>query len=307
LFAGAARPGGGSTYALTWFGSARDPQAVAEAASMVAAELISRVQLQPRAVLDTRPEVGALETLLLNRSGNRVVHVPTVAIAPLAERRDLDRARGALDTYDWVVLTSKRGVDALFDGLQQELPRSVRWAAVGPTTAKALRERGVDVDAEPAIAVGEAIPAAMAEGGPLRGSRVLLARADSAAASLPDLLRRSGADVDDVVAYHSVTAPDSSRRPLAEALADPALEGVIFASGSAVRGLVELGGAGLARARRLKVFTIGPKTSAVAREHGFVVTAEAPTPDAAGIDAAVRSGLEREVARWVESQFPTSC
>jgi uroporphyrinogen-III synthase len=202
-----------------------------------------------------------------------------------------------------VVLTSKRGVAALFDGLQGTVPESVRFAAVGPTTAMALRERGVDVHAQPEIAVGDEIPRAMAGGGLRRGDRVLLARADAAAPSLPVQLWFYGADVDDVVAYRTIPGPGDSREPLLSALGDPDLQAVVFASGSAVHGLVELVGAQAARA--LRVFTIGPSTSAVARAHGFSVSREARTPDAAGLGAAVRQAMEEEVTRWLEPQFQT--
>src|SRR5438874_1039543 len=88
----------------------------------------------------------------------------------------------------------------------------------------------------------------------------LLARADAAAADLPAALRAAGALVDEVAVYHTVVGPDSSRAGVAAALADPALAGAVFASGSAVRGLVRLGGE---PARRLPAVTIGPSTTAV--------------------------------------------
>jgi uroporphyrinogen III methyltransferase/synthase len=261
--------------------------------------------MRTHTILDTRPDLDIQGAELLRESGWRVVHVPTVAIAGIDENSDLERARRGLATYQWVVLTSKRGVAALFDGLQEAVPRSVRFAAVGATTATALRERGIEVDAQPALAVGDEIPRAMANHGLRRGDRVLLARADGAAASLPVQLWLQGADVDDVVAYRTIPAPPDSQKPLISALADPELEAVIFASGSAVRGLVELAGPLVDLARSLRVFTIGPRTSAAARELGFTVTGEARNPDAVGLSAAVKQALEEEVTRWLEPQLPT--
>jgi uroporphyrinogen III methyltransferase/synthase len=235
-----------------------------------------------------------------------VIHVPTVATAAIDGNAELERARRSLGAYQWVVLTSKRGVAALFDGLEETVPPSVRFAAVGATTARALRERGVDVDAQPELAIGDEIPRAMAGQGFRHGDRVLLARADGAAASLPVQLWLKGADVDDVVAYRTIPAPPDSRKPLLNALADPELKAVVFSSGSAVRGLVDLAGDQANRARRLPVFTIGPRTSAAARDHGFTVAGEARTPDAAGLGAAVKQADEEEVTRWLELQLPPS-
>ncbi len=154
----------------------------------------------------------------------------------------------------------------------------------------------------PEAATAAAIPDAMARDGSLNGARILLARADAADPALPRRLAEMGAEVDDVVAYHTATAPSGSRRSLAAAMADPQLEAVIFASGSAVRGLLDLNG-DAPRLRSLKVITIGPKTSAVARDHGFVVTKESGTRDSAGLAAALRSALDEEVEQWVESQL----
>ncbi|TMC71209.1 MAG: hydroxymethylbilane synthase [Chloroflexi bacterium] len=306
IVAGAASPGGGQKHVVAL--SLRDAggaEALARGASAVAAELLRHVSLRPRAILDTRPELDPAGALLLGASGYRVVHVPTVVTATIERNVELERARRELGAYQWVVLTSKRGVAALFDGLEEAVPRSVRFAAVGPSTARALRDRGVEVDVQPELAVGDEIPRAMAAGGLERGDRVLLARADAAAPSLPVQLWLHGAHVDDVVAYRTVRAPRESMQSLLSALADPALEGIVFASGSAVRGLVELAGPQVERARSLRVFTIGPSTSAVARSNGFKVTGEAGTPDAAGLSAAVQGALQKEVTRWLESQLPT--
>jgi uroporphyrinogen III methyltransferase/synthase len=132
---------------------------------------------------------------------------------------------------------------------------------------------------------------------------VLLARADAADTVLPQKLREMGAEVDDVVAYRTLTGPEASRRSLHEALADRDVEAIMFASGSAVRGIVELAGNDAARARSLRAVTIGAKTSGVARELGFEVAAEALTQDEPGLLAALRQAFDEEVERWVESQL----
>ena len=54
------------------------------------------------------------------------------------------------------------------------------------------------------------------------------------------------------------------------ALADGDLSAVVFASGSAVRGFIKLGGT-----NKLPAITIGPRTTKVARDLGFRVMAEA--------------------------------
>jgi len=48
--------------------------------------------------------------------------------------------------FDWVFFYSAQAVYGFFEGLQQPLPLGLRWAALGPGTARALRDRGVEAD-----------------------------------------------------------------------------------------------------------------------------------------------------------------
>lgn len=299
LIAGAVTPDGRTRHVLR----RTIDGAVARTASAAADELNRHVPIRPRALLDTRPDLDEQLKAAVEELGFRHIHVPALEITAAPDAAGLERARAGLESYDWVVVTSRRGVEALL-AAGAEVPERVRWAAVGDSTAEALRKRGVEPRCVPDAATSAAIPEAMARLGSLKGARVLLARADAADDALPQRLAEMGADVDDVVAYRTSTAPPSSRRSLASALEDPQLEAVIFASGSAVRGLVDLSGEGAGALRRLKVITIGPKTSAAARDHGFVVTRESGTRDSAGLAAALRSALDEEVERWVESQRP---
>jgi hydroxymethylbilane synthase len=302
LLAGAVTPDGRSKHVLRLAHAIDTLGTLARSVSAAARELMSFVPLQARAVIDTRPELDAPERQAIENEGFRVLHVPAIAIGPAEKGSELDRVRARLGEYDWVVVTSKRGVEALVNGMQA-LPKTVRWAAVGATTAKALSERGVSVDCVPSSSRGDAIPGAMAKLGSLEGRRVLLARADAASKTLPAKLVEMGALVDDVVAYRTVAGPEASRSAVAEALADRDAEAILFASGSAVRGLVELAGTTADSARAMRAVTIGPKTSAVARELGFKVAGEARTQDSDGLRAALRVVFDEEVRRWVESQL----
>lgn len=281
-----------------------DGPGVAAAINKAAADLNRRVPIGARSLLDTRPDADAALKAAVEAMGFRHLHAPAIAIEP-ATPGELERARAGLDAYDWIVVTSRRGVEALLPAGSTP-PDGVRWAVVGESTAAALAARGVKADCVPDDATADAIPAAMAEFGPLDHARVLLARADAAGAELPAALRTLGASVDDVVAYRTVVGPRSEEPGLLAALADPQLEVVVFASGSAVRGAVNVARAGLGDAalQRLKIITIGPKTSAVAREYGLTVTRESATRDSDGLAAALRAVLEDEVERWLESQTP---
>ena len=226
-----------------------------------------------KGVLVTRP-AGAGDPLVaeLEARGYRVSAVPTVATRPLpVDWPDLA-------DYDWVVLTSAAGVEAL-----PETPSGPRWAAVGEATAAALRSRGATVDFVPAEANGAALASSLPEPA---GKRVLLVRATRADRDLPAGLRERGALVDELTAYETVEGPEESAGRLQTALEQRDLAAVVFASGSAVRGFARLGGS-----TRLPAITIGPRTSAVARQAGFDVVAEAAGQSVRDLATAVESAV----------------
>ena len=230
-----------------------------------------------KAVLVTRP-AGAGDPLVaeLESRGYRVTAVPTVATRPLP----VDWP--AVAQYDWVVLTSAAGVEAI-----RETPVGPKWAAVGDATASALRSRGVHVDFVPAEANGAALAASLPEPA---GKRILLVRASRGDEDLPEGLRERGAVVHEIVAYETVEGPEESAGELQRALEQQDLAAVVFASGSAVRGFARLGGS-----TKLPAITIGPRTSAVAREAGFDVVAEAAGQSVRDLAAAVETALPASV------------
>lgn len=229
------------------------------------------------ALLVTRPG-GESDPLVqaLRQRGYRVHAVPTMETEPV------DFSPRSLPASDWIVLTSAQGVRAL-----ASLPAGPKYAAVGPETARALRARGVEPAHVPARAdgadLGETLP-------DVEGKRVVLVRASAAGSDLPNALRLRGAIVEEITAYRTVEGPVASAEQLHIALIDPDLGAVVFASGSAVRGFVDLGGSA-----RPPAITIGPRTSASARDLGFQVLAEAGTQSVAGLANAVLRALPLKV------------
>jgi uroporphyrinogen III methyltransferase / synthase len=151
----------------------------------------------------------------------------------------------------------------------------VTVAAIGPGTAAALREVGLvaDVVAERSLAEGllEALPA------DLRGSRALVARAEEARDTLPEGLRAAGAEVTVVPLYRTLgSVPRHPERMLAA-------DAVVFTSSSTVARFAEaLAGHDLAGVRGI---SIGPVTSATARDLGVGLIAEAERHDLDGLVA----------------------
>jgi len=207
-------------------------------------------------IVVTRPEAKSLVEEL-ERLGAEVTLVPLIEIRP-AEGRALEDAVDTMGSYDWIVLTSVNGVAAVAQGLAG-LGGHARVAAVGPVTAAAIREQGV----EPAFVATRASDDIAGGLGDIDGLRVLLPQADLAEPHLADELRGRGAQVDAVVAYRTILVEPPMWGILPLRIADA----VVLASGSACRSLAAAGGAG----GGAMLVCIGPKTAKVAREVGLKV------------------------------------
>ncbi|HET8586412.1 MAG TPA: uroporphyrinogen-III synthase [Candidatus Limnocylindria bacterium] len=240
-------------------------------------------------VLVTRPAAQAPALAdALRRERLDPVCVPTVEIEPAVDPR-LREALDELDRFDWLIVTSANAVPALAGR-----PASrTRIAAVGSITAAALERAGMRVDHVPRRFVGIEIAREIDD---LRGRRVLLAQADAATPDLREALVERGARVTSVVAYRTVEAPPSSRRPLRDAL-DGGLDLLTFASPSAVRGLLRLLDPGrLEQARQIAAACIGPVTAQAAVTRGFVVSVMPERHTASDLARAIAQQLTETVA-----------
>ncbi|MGL6280052.1 MAG: uroporphyrinogen-III synthase, partial [Gaiella sp.] len=190
-------------------------------------------------VVVTRP-VGQEQELVggLRALGCDVVHVPLIAVEPLAD--------GPIEVgaYDWVVLTSPNGARELRRRMRGT-PRRV--AAIGAATAAAFGR----ADLVPRVSTQEGLLAEL----PQPAGRVLFAAAEGARRLLPEAL---GAET--VALYRTVE------------LRPPALVGdlVTLASASAARAAAAVGDVP-------PVVVIGPETAQAARDVGLEVVGEART------------------------------
>jgi uroporphyrinogen-III synthase len=217
----------------------------------------------------------------LEQRGAQVLLLPTIETVPPDSIGPLDEALRSAAEYHWLVLTSANAVRVLGEwlaaaGLGPGALAHLRIAAVGPSTADAVKAFGLAVELMPDRYVGEALAEALAPR--VSGQRVLLVRAAAAREVVPDALRTAGAEVTIVDAYRTVMPADAAERAR-EIFAQSAMpDAVVFTSGSTVMHLVQvLAEAGLTLPREVACVSVGPVTSAALRDAGLLVAAEAET------------------------------
>jgi uroporphyrinogen-III synthase len=245
-------------------------------------------------------QAGVLSGELRER-GATVIEIPFIEIRKPKSFKPLDGALKSLHTYDWLILTSVNGVEAMWERmrkltLRQGHRRSLRVAAIGPATKKAIEQRGQRVHIVPKEYVAESVVRSLKN--KVKGKRVLLVRAKVARDVIPHELRKAGAHVDVVEAYETLV-PQSSRSLLRAILNNPEKRPqlVTFTSSSTVRNFVELLGShraarGRERPRHssldgILMASIGPVTSATLRELGLPVGIAAQEFTIPGLVAAI--------------------
>ncbi|NJP04629.1 MAG: hydroxymethylbilane synthase [Chloroflexaceae bacterium] len=222
---------------------------------------------------------------LLREHGAEPVAYPTIAFAPPDDTGPLDTALQQLAQggYDWLVLTSANGVRFVQERLTAlglSLNNEMKLAAVGPTTAAACAELlNRTATTVPDKFVAEALAEAL---GNLAGQRVLIASADLARPVLEQMLQAAGAEVDRVIAYHTV--PASGGVDLPGMLKDGRINAITFTSGSSVTYFIErVGNDLLDQVRQTVIACIGPITAKTAEEANLTPTVVATTSTAEGL------------------------
>lgn len=238
-----------------------------------------RPGLAGRRIALTRPEPGPLAQRL-TAQGVDVTHVPLIAIAPATDGgAALEAALAALDSFDWLVVTSANGAERVGDAAA--INPGVRMAAVGTATAAVLAQRaGRPVDLVPAKPSAEGLRREFPPG----PGRVLLAQANIAGDRLASGLRTLGHEVVAVEAYATILHP-----PGGEEIAElQRADAVVLASGSAVKALKAAGVSVVPGV----IVTIGPRTADVARANGLTVAAVADVPTDDAVIAALALALQ---------------
>jgi uroporphyrinogen-III synthase len=216
----------------------------------------------------------------LREMGAEVIEIPTIEIKPPASYQALDAALKNITKYDWLILTSVNGVEALFTRLKKlriatEKLGHLQMAAIGPATKREIEEQGLQVAVTPDKYVAEAVVEALK--GKTKGKRVLLVRAKVARDVLPIELRKSGAKVDVAEAYET-HIPKGAKAKLNRLFSNDTSRPdiVTFTSSSTATNFLSLlekdHWHGL---REIWLASIGPVTSDTLRQAGFRPNIEA--------------------------------
>jgi uroporphyrinogen III methyltransferase/synthase len=253
---------------------------------------LERRPLHGRRVVVTRARAQASGLAATLRGlGAEAIELPAIRIEPRLDAAEVREAAATIAGYELICLTSPNGVRLLFEAMDEAGSDSralsgATVAAIGPGTARALARRGVKADIVPERFVAESLVESLSAL-ELAGKRTLVARAAEARDVIPDWLAEREAEVDVVALYETVREqPDEAAVEAAQGA-----DYVTFTSSSTVRNLTEALGERFPSAAR--IVSIGPVTSAAAREAGIEVAVEASRHDVEGLIEALLKDAHR--------------
>ena len=240
-------------------------------------------------VTRARDQAGELSESLV-RMGAEPVEAPLIRIEAPDDWSSVDAALADLSGFDHVVFTSGNAVEAFFSrliasGLDARALGGVRVAAVGRTTADALRKHGIEADYQPHEFRAEKLVETLVENCDLRDARILFPAADIAGPAVVEGLTAAGASVTRVTVYRTALE-EVLPEGIVSMLEDRKIHVAVFASSSAAEAFAKA--VGPDRLRRfteaVRIACIGPATAETAAETGMSVDI---MPDQATVPALV--------------------
>jgi uroporphyrinogen-III synthase len=229
--------------------------------------------------------------------GAIVLLFPAVSFSEPSDTAVLDRAIRSLAEYDWILFTSANAVRFFAGrcrklGVEPSQEGNYLCAAVGPATASAVAAEGFSVDHVAQEFLGSALARELSAS--LAGKKILLPRSERARPDLPNALKAVGADVTEVVAYHTggvgVIEPE-----VMQAIREAQVDVISFFSPSAIENMrVELGEELLSHlGAKAAMAAVGPVTAAALRSAGLLVAIEAPLATSESLAAAIANYFSR--------------
>jgi uroporphyrinogen-III synthase len=188
------------------------------------------------------PEQATKLTAAIIGAGGAVISFPLLDIKGLEDLTAFHAAVTPLSLFDWAVFISTNAVQHGMPLLQQAgISPSLKFAAIGPTTAASLQSYGVAEVLTPSERFDSEALLALPELQYMQGQRVLIVRGVGGRELLADTLKQRGADVVFGECYRRVN-PQSSAQRLQQAYDQGQLHGIVVTSTEALRFLLTLGG-----------------------------------------------------------------
>ncbi len=253
-----------------------------------------------RRVLVTRSAHHAAELVeLLEAAGAEAVEAPVLRVAPLEDFTALDAATDALARFDWIVLTTVNGGEALLHrlferGLDARALAGPRLCAVGVGTSERLARFGIRVDLAVEGQAVESVIEALGGRAAVAAQRLLVPSSEGGRDTLGDMLALIGADVTQAAAFRTLVVDDNPEIDVYGQLLQRRIDVVTFTSAAAVRSFAALYGQDQVAdlLSHTTVATVGPAATDAVRRLGVTPAVVPPVASIPALVDAIRAHFQ---------------
>lgn len=199
--------------------------------------------LQGRHIAITRPEGQAKKlTELIIRQGGEVLAFPLIAISPLENYDALLQQLKTLAQQDWAIFISSNAVQYGMPHLLKALghvPPTLKFAAIGPTTAAELKKFSIDDTLTPNNRFDSESFLALPEMHEVAGKNIVIFRGVGGREVLAETLRQRGARAQFAECYRRIN-PQTDTRQLVKHWQQHGLDAIVVTSSEAMRNLLQM-------------------------------------------------------------------
>jgi len=258
-------------------------------------------------ILVTREHLEGFEPL--EELAAEILAFPTIEIVPPQNYDELDNSINRIETYNWLIFTSRNGVKYFFKRLFEKDRdirdlKGIKICAIGSRTAKEIKQYGLKVDLVPEQFRAEGLIEAITDmqkrevksGGRIPGSKILqgvrflLPRAEVAREIFPEAVRELGGEIDVPVVYRTIK-PESHGKRLRRFLKEGKITIATFTSAATFNNFMDMVGKDAEKLLKgVAIGVIGPVTAKAVEKAGLRVDI---MPRESTIDEMVS-----EIIRW---------
>ena len=191
----------------------------------------------------TRPidQAKKLSALITDAGGTPILF-PLIEIIPLIDYNQFEAVVQHITDYDWAIFISSNAVQNGMPRLiKHGIPHTLKFAAIGPVTAKELQNFGVKEVLVPKDRFDSESLLTMPEMTNVAGKKILIVRGVGGRDVLAETLKTHGAQVTFAECYQRIN-PQTNCDLLAQLWTDKKLHGIVVTSSEAMRHLIDLAG-----------------------------------------------------------------
>lgn len=227
--------------------------------------------LQNMTLLVTRPAQQSEKLRLqLSNLGAKVLLLPTIVISDIQDKTLLSEQLLQLRDQDIAIFISPNAVfkaSSLIKKSYSTWPPKVKIAAIGASTASALREQGLTVDFFPLESFNSEGLLSLSALQAVATKKVLIFCGEGGRQLLAETLRQRGAVVTQAIVYKREMPSD----PNELALFEQKIDIVICTSNTGLQNLIEMvGQANRARLQNMSLLVVSERMASMAKTLGFV-------------------------------------